>query len=471
MKLTTRRKLKYYSNYFFLRQNFFFLFFASLICYAWFRHSYSTGSEAAKPVQATISLFALGFFAIVLAISLATCLTPWINFLFKKRILENRPEERRDIIKIYFDSTHFEAGLVKVRIEIQGIRVPAMGFAKVNLVFDDYLQTEDIFLNEVIRTRGKRGYKETGIKGVREIALPTIRDYRIKSSFIHFEDMFHIFSLPYREIENMGIFTTPASGTHLDFECPTEQTKDPVTKVYANKIVAGEYLNYKKFEPGDDLRRLVWKIYAKNRELVVRIPDRIHPYASHVDVLVTFYNQLHSDGEDELSQIMLDYYKDRIRQVIDSIVARGFTVRLTTDQQIQTNYQLNEHERLLYQISSSSWQNEFSVASFMDPRTGTQAFSGPKIVFFSSLCPVDDLMRIFPIRAESCKIFWFQVSSLFQKSEPGFAWKKLFLFEQSGPMRAARRKLGGQKYRRFIAHNEMSIQNFVAGSNLKVTKL
>ena len=81
-------------------------------------------------------------------------------------------------------------------------------------------------------------------------------------------------------------------------------------------------MNYKDFESGDDVRRIVWKIFAKNKELVVRIPEVINPYASHLHFFASFQNSMIA-ADSNYAAGMLDYYKDIIFNTILQIEKDG----------------------------------------------------------------------------------------------------------------------------------------------------
>ena len=86
----------------------------------------------------------------------------------------------------------------------------------------------------------------------------------------------------------------------------------------------GEYLNYKNFENNDDVSRIVWKIYAKNKELVVRIPEIMDPYASHVYLYASFFTSFNVAGSTPVEVPFLNYYKAMIWTLYQNLVKQGF---------------------------------------------------------------------------------------------------------------------------------------------------
>ena len=103
--------------------------------------------------------------------------------------------------------------------------------------------------------------------------------------------------------------------------------------------VEGEFLNYKNFENNDDVRRIVWKIYAKNKELVVRIPEMMDPYASHVYLYASFFSSSISKAMRTVEDPFLNYYKVITWSVYQNLVKQGFEVRYIPDQDATKNNQ------------------------------------------------------------------------------------------------------------------------------------
>ena len=114
-------------------------------------------------------------------------------------------------------------------------------------------------------------------KGCYNWPLKNIKEYDISSGIIYFEDFFQFFSFAGSLPSNGSFFYGPpkkSTGTLMVQPKKTEETNRRIEEI---RKVEGELLNYKNFETNDDVRRIVWKIYAKNKELVVRVPETIDP--------------------------------------------------------------------------------------------------------------------------------------------------------------------------------------------------
>ncbi len=450
-------KLKYLSNFVLIKRNGWLVLAIAGISYYWYHHFAGLSSDAAR-VQIVISMIALLASASIFAFSLLTALPPYLLMLFKKRVLETESEEKRDVIKIGFRQTSATPGLVDTEVKIYGIRRPLLGFAKVTVIFEDWSQTEEILLTEPLRERGKT----VGVVGRKALYLPNIRDYRIRTSIIHFEDFFHLLALPYREAEHVGIFTEPPQMPANGIEITTKSSEDPVKQVLQHRTAKGELLDYKKYAPGDDVRRIIWKNYARSRELTVRIHDRTFPYVSHINVLASFYDGAppEKDEPPALKSFLLDIYKEKVRQVIDAIIEQDFTVRFYTDQPIERRYQLDEYQQMLYMISASGWQRGLPADQFMKDNY-YKLHKGSTILLVSSLCPVTNLAHLQNGRPRDVNICLYNAANTLALSHPPPLWKRILFVDACEPLESAKRERPARATVKFIQENNEAIERIL----------
>src|SRR5690606_36307087 len=118
-----------------------------------------------------------------------------------------------------------------------------------------------------------------GISGKSSLQLPDIKEYELRGGFIFFEDMLHLVSLTVAQPVNGHFYQPPVLyGEEDDTGVFPKKTESMDVRIDEMRRVEGEYLHYKDFEPGDDVRRIVWKVYAKSRNLDVRMPESFEPY-------------------------------------------------------------------------------------------------------------------------------------------------------------------------------------------------
>jgi len=150
--------------------------------------------------------------------------------------------------------------------------------------------------------------------------------------------------------------------------------------------VEGEHVNYKEFEAGDNIQRIVWKIYAKSGQLVVRIPETKDPYASHLYFYASFYHGFNLQAgvfETEL----LNVYKDKVRNLFEALQRNGSDVRIPQDQEVPRLAGLSEKKNELFQITAASWQKEQTPAMFVN-------YNKAAFVCFPSLAPVNEIETV-----------------------------------------------------------------------------
>lgn len=130
--------------------------------------------------------------------------------------------------------------------------------------------------------------------------------------------------------------------------------------------VQGEFLNYKNFENNDDVRRIVWKIYAKNKELVVRIPETNDPYASHIYFYASFYNAVSNDIYGQFNEIFLDNFKTIVWNVYEQLHKQNAFLQFIPDQETKTVYADDALQKVKFIISTSSWQKQNDLITYFN---------------------------------------------------------------------------------------------------------
>jgi hypothetical protein len=189
-----------------------------------------------------------------------------------------------------------------------------------------------------------------------------------------------------------------------DEEVYPKKTENLDVRIEQLRRVEGEYLNYKDFESGDDVRRIVWKVYAKNRELVVRVPELYEPYASHLYFHASFNVAVKNSWlqEDYLKE-MLNYYKNCIWTVYDTLSKKEWEVRYIPDQQFAIPDQLSAAEMTSRIISNSSWHQDKSLHQYFNPKTGA-------VLCISSFADPEELEELLE-RCDSSTVIYFVKTS------------------------------------------------------------
>jgi hypothetical protein len=293
----------------------------------------------------------------------------------------------------------------QVQVSVSPIIKPLLGFIKLRLQYDG-----DNYSNKfVLAEKNQQKLVSTNFEGVYSWNLPQIREYHVDKLIIYFEDLFQFFSLTVALPVQNSFYTHPFAPKVQDFSVAPQKTEDQETRIEELKRVQGEYLNYKNFENNDDVRRIVWKIYAKNKELVVRIPEVLDPYASHAYLYVSFFNDFDITGNAVAETFFLNYYKSMVWAIYSKLGTQGFAVKYIADQPLPSKIFTEEKEAVQYNITTSNWQRDKDLKVF----AGTKDAS---VVIVSSLSKAGDVEALLNSRAGSVLFIFIRLSHALQKS-------------------------------------------------------
>lgn len=448
-----RKRLAYLANFLIVKPNFVLLaIIAGLSIYS-YRHFSSLPGDSAR-VQIMISVITLAVLLLVATFSLLTSLVPYLSLMIRKRMLETDEDERQDIIKVALQEVQHAPGWVTVGLRIDGLRKPLLGYVRARLVFEDGTLSEPLLFTDVRR----EGRRRVGILAEKALWLPHVRDYRIQATILHFEDVFHLLALPYREREHLGFFTEPLRRAEEMPDLATEASDDPVLKVMHHKMAKGELLDYKKYAPGDDVRRIIWKNYARSRELTVRIPDRHFPYVSHINLMASFYDGSGAELEGALKAILLTIYKEKLRQVVDAILDQGFSVNFLPDRALTHHYELDEYNRIIYAISAGEWQRERTPRQFLREST-PRLRGGSNLLVVASLCPAEELRDLRNGALADLNLGVYRAERTLALSQPPSLLKRLFLVHPFDALESAKRQSGARETMRYLDRNAAQLDS------------
>ena len=361
----------------------------------WVKKEHYVAYSSFSEVLYTLGMIIIGAFAGVIGFGILTTLITWIYFLLT--------HSESISVKLGIDIKG-PLGEAPVRIEIPRAIRPFLGFIKTRLVFDDYNQTSILPLENAVRERRK--FFRIGIKGAQIATLTIIQEYKINKVVVLFEDMFQMIQLPFTYKLTKAVYTTPPVIDVEEINIEANRTEQDKLRIQTLKRIQGEYLNYKNFESGDDVRRIVWKIYAKNKELVVRIPEIANPYASHIYFLGSFYKDIFT--KNKISFFFLNYYKTVLENIIDSLQKEGVNVRYLPDQEVSNTFQVAEQEKITYSISVAHWQKNNPLSNYIETK-------GTFLACFSSLTSVEEIEKLMNGKRKDVVLFWVRLSNSFKR--------------------------------------------------------
>jgi hypothetical protein len=296
---------------------------------------------------------------------------------------------------------------------------PVFGALKVLLLYDNGYCTPkyDLWRNK----ENKNIFSRRGAAGEYVLQLPEIKNYQLYNISIFFEDMFHLFS--FSSTKNLlGQFSIlPQQQSRVVIPVQPRHAKDTITRTDTVRRQEGEWLHFKSFESSDDVRRIVWTIYARNKELVVRLPEMHNMYASQVSFYSSFYNMLERElTGGHMNTAFLNYYKNTVWSLFSSLLQdKGIELKYIPDQLIKpvSSPEVNE---IMYEISASEWHADKKADEYFNPLDVS-------VLCVSSLTPAGDLEQVARNATPSTVIVFVELSAVFKLKNVRDALHQLFI--------------------------------------------
>lgn len=394
--------------------------------------------------SAIIDLFltvAMAFILAIFAISFITTIVPWLFFLVNKR---------RKKISIKVKTAEKKNQLnerQQVSISITPILRPLFGYIRFRLHYDDENISPKFSL---IDTKSKTHFFSSTLNGIFNWHLPEIKEYEVSNAIIYFEDMFQFFSFAATLPAQDNFFIHPQSNDSSELKVQPKKTEDTNTRIDQIRKVEGEFLNYKNFEHHDDVRRIVWKIYAKNKELVVRIPETNDPYASHVYFYASYYNAMGTGFYNDFYSIFLNYYKTMIWNAYLQLNKQNVLIKYIPDQESKTTFADDSLEKIKYIISTSEWQTQKDLQHYFKKEEAS-------VLCISSLINSEEVEHILDRTGKDLVIIFVQLSNSFGslKIKDWVQW--IFVRPEEGQIEKLRLAWNFSPLKRKITDNENRI--------------
>jgi hypothetical protein len=308
-------------------------------------------------------------------LSLLTALITWGVFIYGVT-------NQRVGLQIQFgDGQRAEAGLAPLSILLSGPVIrPLLGSVRCRLIFVDKKLSDAIILDSDVY---KGGIIRKAIRGSGRTLLHDRGIYDVEKVHVTFSDMLNLIALPATLPFSQQLYTLPKELRPQTVKAQPNTTEEQKHRIEIPKRVEGEYIAYKEFETGDNIRRIVWKIFAKSGQLVVRIPETKDPYASHLYFYVSFFEGFGLQGG-IFDKELLNIYKDKVRSLFEALQKNGYDVRIPQDQEVPKLSGMSDKKNELFQITAAKWQREKPPVGFVAPAKAA-------FVCFSALTPVSEI--------------------------------------------------------------------------------
>ncbi|HEX8677843.1 MAG TPA: DUF58 domain-containing protein, partial [Segetibacter sp.] len=380
---------------------------------------------------------ALGFTVAIISIAFIPVLVSFIYFRYQQRKKGIRFDISTDVKESELNQKQ------TVRLLISPVLKPLFGFIKLRLLYDQKHYSKKFSLLE----NSRRKFFSTSIEGTYHWTLPQIKEYHVEKAVLYFEDIFQFFSIAVNLPASSHFFTQPTTKGIKDLNVTPRKTEETNTRIDQLRKVEGEFLNYKNFENNDDVRRIVWKIYAKNKELVVRIPEIMDPYASHIYLYASFYSRFNTEGNSAIEIPFLNYYKVVTWSVYQNLVKRGFDVRYIPDQEVAKNKMADDQQSVKYSISTSKWHQVKDLKTYVK-------INDASVVMVSSLSDADEVKDLMENYGKDITFIFIKLTDSF-KNQNIIDWVQwLFVQNQKDDIDVYKRSWALSPLRMKIKENE-----------------
>lgn len=434
---------------FFIPFTLYFLFFATgiFIGYEWLMSKEQIPNTSFTDIFNLLMKVGFWFVIIITGIALLSVAASYIIFLWKKN---------RNAIHFSVSSSATMQDVngiqrQKIHIEISPLLKPFLGFIKLRLQYDGKNFSDKFLLNE----ESNRKIISTSFKGDFLWDLPEIKEYEVEKVIIYFEDLFQFFSFTIALHATNRFYTQPLDKPATEFQVSPRKTEESNTRIEELKKVEGEFLNYKNFENNDDVRRIVWKIYAKNKELVVRIPEVLDPYASHAYMYVSFFTDFDITANKTAEIYFLNFYKTISWAIFQKLVQQGFDVRYIPDQQTPSKNFTEEKQAIEYAISTSKWQTDKDLKNYVKSKDAS-------VVVIHSFSNADDVQQLLEANGGSCFFVLIKLSNSLQRSYLISLVRWLFIQQEKNEMEVYKTSWRLSLLRPRVLQNEKKLEAMVS---------
>lgn len=397
----------------------------------------TTAYSAILGILLKVSIFFIGIFIVV---GLIFITVSWIYLQYFK----NKKAVQLTILPIQSEASIHKQ---EVKIIITHCIKPIMGFIKLRLFFGDNKYSSKYILH----TTNAANNNINSVEGIFYWNIPEIKEYNIEKTVVYFEDIFRFFSLVV-PIHSLNRFIAHPECNEINTIDPTpRKTEETFSRIDQMRKVEGEYLNYKNFETNDDVRRIVWKVYAKNKELIVRIPEILDPYASHVYLYPSFYSALDVEFDAVVNTAFLNYYKIIIWSVYNSMIKKGYNVQYITDSSSRYLSKTDNPDIIKQHISTSNWQSEKSLKDFIQ-------FNDASIVIISSLSDVNNVKELYDRHGREINFIYVKLTDYLNLRSLLHWVEWLFLINKNENIEEIKRKWLFSRLKNKLKENEASIE-------------
>lgn len=442
--------IQYYTQWIPFRVN----FYIYLICFwAIYRITHALQSDTNSFIALTLLLCKIAMWfslSLVVLSLLSVLLSAFYFWYFKKKY-----NQEAFLLEMNTHTQHKGIMIIHTRMPY-AIR-PILGFVYVQLFYEHRQYTDKYLLSDKIRKLWISW--RSGIEGKNECTLPLVKEYHFTGALVFFQDMLKMFSIPVKVNYPYKLVNLPQSLSQTDNSYSPKKTDEELMRIEELRKIEGEFLQYKKFDNSDDVRRIVWKIFAKNKELVVRTPEMMNPFASHIYVYASFYSVENTHSGNIYIDIMLHHFKNNVWTIYDTLAHKEIAAKWIADQYITTG--TTTHNAVQHQIALCNWHNEKKLHEYCKPAYAS-------IVLIHSLSSEDDVSAFLQQSESNTQIIFVKCSKVFRSNYILHWLSRLFLLPPNDEWRILKSKWILQPIRWRVIQNENKLIKLLKQSDKEV---
>ena len=408
-----RRKIRFGWQYFPLSLNALLLAVAAYWCY---RQLGEVAFDKEMPSSFAPFLILMGktafwFLMALLAFCLLSVVFCYLRFLWLNKRRSNG---------LAFEFSHQEKrSRLSFKAVLPFVWRPWLGMVSCRLLYDDGRLTDKLPL--LGNQRSKGSFFRNAVYGKQALALPDIKEYDLKGCFIYFEDLLHLFSFSCFLPRKGHFYQPPEAKAAKMSEAQPREVRQNNIRVSESQRMPGDYVLYKDFEGGDDIRRIVWQVYAKSRELVVRMPEERDFFASDINFYASFYTALpESRSRNAFAAEMLNFYKNCVWTAIDTLLKRNIALNYVPDQPFHAAETLGPAQRMQLSISNAGWQKDKPLPDYVPARK-------QGILCLSSFTEPEDLKAWLETAGSGAIVYFVPLSGAFRQVVVWTWLKRIFV--------------------------------------------
>jgi hypothetical protein len=442
-------KIKYWWERVPVRPNFFGLCIVIYICYSLIA---KTDKNAEGDVVSSYSPLLLLMAKVALIIAFSLFILSFISSLFCFIYFKIKKDKTNDIFQLNSSKAADTNGFLNIQPMLKNALKPLLGFVAGRLIFQNLKLSKPFILSKSVFQKNSLKLKQ--LEGRNEMRFPDIKEYEIKGVLLFFEDMFHLFRGTFFIPQNDSLYNPPT--LHLkNFENQDPlAAKEQDIRIEQLKNIAGEYLNYKHFEYGDDVRRIVWKIYGKNREMVVRQIENRNPYASELLLYASFHVKNYTWLKNEaIANTLLNFYKNEIWSLYHALKSKGLAqIQFVPEQQLNKQFELKEEE-VAFNLASAEWQTGLELTSYFDTEKGS-------LFCIHSLTKPETLLTFLENGGDNKQLFFAELSKAIPKDNRSII-EKIFLKPKNNKNLSLGNIISLTKMKSQLVKNELLIKKIL----------